>query len=223
VNGGRVSSRSLVSFDRPPGHAVEVASGMTGLGGPGIKTLELPNLAAIARVYQLGVSLPDAPLQVFRTLSAGLPRSTEAERLAVQREVFHKSLLAHWNHRCAMSGVTEPSLLRASHIVPWAECDDDAHRLDVHNGLLLSVVANSLADDTRPPNLRMAGERPRCPRPGRSFCTPVSRSLDWRLMFDELGLGTFGLLHLTNVFPFLCTARSPASAVVAADGIDDGR
>jgi len=30
-------------------------------------------------------------------------------------------------------------LLRASHIVPWAECDN-AQRLDVHNGLLLSAL-----------------------------------------------------------------------------------
>jgi putative restriction endonuclease len=29
--------------------------------------------------------------------------------------------------------------LRASHIVPWAECDD-AQRLDVHNGLLVSAL-----------------------------------------------------------------------------------
>lgn len=105
--------------------------------------------AAIARAYQLGVSLPDAPLQVFRKKSAGLPRSTEAERLVVQRigqHVFRPSLLAYWNHRCPMTGVSDPSLLRASHIVPWAECDDDAHRLDVHNGLLLSALWDAAFD-----------------------------------------------------------------------------
>ena len=130
-----------------PGVAAEMASETTGLGGPGVKTLELKTLAAlyaaIARAYQLGVSLPDAPLQTFRKLSAGLPRTTEAERLTVERigqDIFRKSLLAYWNNCCPMTGVTDPSLLRASHIVPWAECDDDAHRLDVHNGLLLSAL-----------------------------------------------------------------------------------
>jgi hypothetical protein len=109
------------------GVAAETTSETTGLGGPGVKTLELSNLAAlyaaIARVYQLGVSLPDAPLQAFRKMTAALPRTTETERLTVLRigqDVFRKSLLAYWNNRCPMTGVTEPSLLRASHIVPWA-------------------------------------------------------------------------------------------------------
>jgi hypothetical protein len=136
-----------------PGVAAEIARGTTDLSGPAVKTLEFSNLhqlyAAIARVYQLGVSLPDAPLQAFRKMTAGLPRTTETERLAVQRigqDVFRKSLLAYWNNRCPMTGVTEPSLLRASHIVPWAECDDDAHRLDVHNGLLLSALWDAAFD-----------------------------------------------------------------------------
>ena len=33
----------------------------------------------------------------------------------------------------------------ASHIVPWAECDD-AQRLDVHNGLLLSALWDAAFD-----------------------------------------------------------------------------
>jgi putative restriction endonuclease len=36
--------------------------------------------------------------------------------------------------------------VRASHIVPWAECDNDAHRLDVHNGLLLSALWDAAFD-----------------------------------------------------------------------------
>jgi len=35
--------------------------------------------------------------------------------------------------------------LRASHIVPWAECTD-AQRLDVHNGLLLSALWDAAFD-----------------------------------------------------------------------------
>jgi hypothetical protein len=45
-----------------------------------------------------------------------------------------------------MTGVTEPTLLRASLIVPWAECDNDAQRLDVHNGLLLSALWDAAFD-----------------------------------------------------------------------------
>ncbi len=136
-----------------PGVAAEIAGVTGGVDGPGVKTLEFSNLAAlyaaVARAYQLGVSLPDAPLQAFRQASAGMPRTTEAERLTVERigqDIFRKSLLAYWNNRCPMTGVTEPMLLRASHIVPWAECDDDAHRLEVYNGLLLSALWDAAFD-----------------------------------------------------------------------------
>jgi hypothetical protein len=136
-----------------PGVAAEIAPRTTAVDGPAIGTLEFSNLAAlyagIARAYQLGVSLPDAPLQVFLKQSAGLPRTTEAERLVVQRigqDVFRQSLLAYWSQRCPMTGVTDVSLLRASHIVPWAECDGDAQRLDVHNGLLLSALWDAAFD-----------------------------------------------------------------------------
>ena len=51
----------------------------------------------------------------------------------------------------------DPALLRASHIVPWADCGDE-QRLDVHNGLLLSALWDaafdkgliSFADDGQP-------------------------------------------------------------------------
>jgi len=36
--------------------------------------------------------------------------------------------------------------LRASQIVPWAECASDAERLDVHNGLLLSALWDAAFD-----------------------------------------------------------------------------
>ena len=38
------------------------------------------------------------------------------------------------------------ALLRASHIVPWAECASDAERLDVRNGLLLSSLWDAAFD-----------------------------------------------------------------------------
>jgi putative restriction endonuclease len=40
----------------------------------------------------------------------------------------------------------DAALLRASHIIPWAECESDAERLDVHNGLLLSALWDAAFD-----------------------------------------------------------------------------
>ena len=52
----------------------------------------------------------------------------------------------YWQRRCPLTGITDPALLRASHIVPWAECESDAERLDVHNGLLLSALWDAAFD-----------------------------------------------------------------------------
>jgi predicted restriction endonuclease len=51
----------------------------------------------------------------------------------------------YWGGRCPLTGITEPALLRASHIVPWSDCND-AQRLDVHNGLLLSALWDAAFD-----------------------------------------------------------------------------
>jgi hypothetical protein len=77
-----------------------------------------------------------------------LPQTTEAERLVVQRigqDIFRTALMDYWGARCPITGITDPALLRASHIVPWAECDD-AQRLDVHTGLLLSAIWDAAFD-----------------------------------------------------------------------------
>jgi hypothetical protein len=120
--------------------------------GPGLATFAFDTLtalhAALDRVYKLGVSLPDAPLARFRAQTAGLPQTTEVERLVVQRigqDIFRAALMDYWGARCPLTGITDPALLRASHIVPWAECDD-AQRLDVHNGLLLSALWDAAFD-----------------------------------------------------------------------------
>jgi HNH endonuclease len=120
--------------------------------GPGAATFSFTNSAdlyrSLDRVYRLAVSLPQVPLDRFKAKTAGLPGSTEAERLVIQRigqDVFREALLEYWGGRCPLTGITEPALLRASHIRPWAECTDE-QRLDVHNGLLLSALWDAAFD-----------------------------------------------------------------------------
>jgi hypothetical protein len=150
--GASPSGPWLLSIDHA-GVAAELgAAAVSSLHGPGLATSVFDTLAqlhaALGRVYKLAISLPDAPLSRFRAKTAGLPRTTEAERLVVQRigqDVFRDALMAYWGGRCPLTGITEPALLRASHIVPWAECDDE-QRLDVHNGLLLSALWDAAFD-----------------------------------------------------------------------------
>jgi hypothetical protein len=111
--------------------------------GPGHARYAFPVLGklygTLQRIYELSVSLPDAPLIEFEAKTANLPKTTEVERLIVQRigqDIFRERLMAYWQDRCPLTGITDPALLRASHIIPRADCDSDAERLN--NGLLLS-------------------------------------------------------------------------------------
>lgn len=120
--------------------------------GPGLATFAFATLrelhAALDRVYKLSVSLPEAPHARFRARTRDLPQTTEAERLVLQRigqDIFRDALMAYWGGSCPLTGITEPALLRASHIVPWSECDD-AQRLNVYNGLLLSALWDAAFD-----------------------------------------------------------------------------
>lgn len=121
--------------------------------GPGLARYAFETLggvyALLPRIYQLAASLPDAPLREFENKIRDLPKTTEAERLIVQRvgqDIFRASLIDYWQGRCPLTGITDTALLRASHIVPWKACSSDAERLDVHNGLLLSALWDAAFD-----------------------------------------------------------------------------
>ncbi|WP_395515532.1 HNH endonuclease [Pseudorhizobium flavum] len=142
----------LLALDHP-GVIAEMDLEPISVEGPGLARFRFADLvllyAAMPRVYELALSLPNAPLHEFLDQTNGLPRSTEAERLVVQRvgqNIFRERLMAYWQGHCPLTGITDTSLLRASHIKPWSECESDAERLDVHNGLLLSALWDAAFD-----------------------------------------------------------------------------
>jgi hypothetical protein len=131
----------------------ELALPAIDLPGPGLTHFVFDALgtlyAILSRVYELGVSLPNGPLEVFVAQTQALPKETEAERLAIQRigqNIFRNSLLVYWSRRCPLTGIADTALLRASHIKPWKACNTDFERLDVHNGLLLSALWDAAFD-----------------------------------------------------------------------------
>lgn len=120
-------------------------------GAAGGRTV--PNVPALHRLlrraFQLSRALPNELLHAFEKQVAELPKATEAERLVVQRvgqNLFRNGLLALWEGRCAVTGLAVPALLRASHIKPWADCETDAERLDVYNGILLAPHLDAAFD-----------------------------------------------------------------------------
>jgi hypothetical protein len=151
-SGGRL----LVALSR-----ADVGRGLAEMGAPveaGLPhgasvVLDVENISALTRLlrraYQLARTLPNELLKNFTEKTANLPRTTEAERLVVQRvgqDVFRDGLLEYWEGKCAVTGLAVPELLRASHIKPWADCETDAERLDVFNGLLLAPHLDALFD-----------------------------------------------------------------------------
>lgn len=142
----------LLSIDHAGVAAEMSGQPISPVSGPGLVTFLFATSselhAALGRVYKLAVSLPDAPLLRFRAKTKNLPKTTDAERLVIQRvgqDIFRDALMQYWGSCCPLTGITEPALLRASHIVPWADCDDE-QRLNVHNGLLLSALWDAAFD-----------------------------------------------------------------------------
>jgi predicted restriction endonuclease len=66
--------------------------------------------------------------------------------MAVMRSGWRVSQFQASAQALGMAGIVEPALLQASHIKPWACCESEAERLDVHNGLLLSVLWDAAFD-----------------------------------------------------------------------------
>lgn len=103
---------------------------------------------AIRRTYELAQSLPTLPLEKFHQEMEKVG-ATERDALVRQRvgqDIFRQALMTYWRETCPITGITDPELLRASHIIPWAKCSSDADRLDVHNGLLLSSLWDAAFD-----------------------------------------------------------------------------
>lgn len=84
--------------------------------------------------------LPEAAMQpAGDTEAAVLVRARKGQGL-------FRARVANYSSKCRVTGVAEPSLLRASHIKPWSKCESNEERLDGANGLLLSPHVDLLFD-----------------------------------------------------------------------------
>lgn len=63
----------------------------------------------------------------------------------IGQNLFRQRVIYRWNGECAVTKFDVTRALVASHILPWAESDND-QRLDANNGILLSPTYNSLFD-----------------------------------------------------------------------------
>ena len=76
------------------------------------------------------------------------PNKTERKGLVTSRigqGFYRDKIIKKWERKCAISGIDIPTILIASHIVPWSESTNE-ERLDVENGILLSPLYDALFD-----------------------------------------------------------------------------
>jgi hypothetical protein len=97
---------------------------------------------------------------------------------------------------CRLTGVTNPSLLIASHIKPWRLCDTAQERLDGMNGLMLTPDADLLFDRGFI-SFEDAGEVRVSPRVDRS---DLGRLGLHQLAWDGLGVGEAPAIWRTGSF-----------------------
>jgi HNH endonuclease len=103
----------------------------------------------LMRCLQLSLSLPRSILNAFEIECAAGISQTEGEALVKKRigqEKFRAGLVEFWKGQCAISGLEVVELLKASHIKPWASCENNEERLSVFNGLLLSPNLDAAFD-----------------------------------------------------------------------------
>jgi predicted restriction endonuclease len=63
----------------------------------------------------------------------------------IGQEQFSRKVRHAWDDACAVTGTRVREAIRASHIKPWADCND-RQRLDHHNGLALVATLDALFD-----------------------------------------------------------------------------
>ena len=66
-------------------------------------------------------------------------------KVRINQYFFRQMILSSYDNQCCITGINIPTLLNASHIVPWSK--DEKNRLNPHNGLCLNVIHDKAFDN----------------------------------------------------------------------------
>lgn len=132
------------------------STGRTGLGNAGSLDKEVwaefhadwEKLAVECEMLRRNLDHAAPPLDEADELLIPEDFSGETRRIVTEQRIkqnfFRRAVLSSYRSRCCMSGLSEPRLLVASHIVPWSK--DKANRLNPSNGLCLSAIHDKAFD-----------------------------------------------------------------------------
>ena len=87
------------------------------------------------------------PIEKVLHISGANLQGKDRESVVKQRvnqNVFRTMILNNYESTCAITGINIPSMLIASHIIPWA--DDEENRLNPENGICLSPLYDKAFD-----------------------------------------------------------------------------
>ncbi|MBF6607883.1 MAG: HNH endonuclease [Flavobacterium sp.] len=114
----------------------------------------LPRVGIKFTFKRQGIFLPyrpellNPPIDLVADPLGLFPLETQKERFVntrVGQGAYRKRIIHRWEYKCAVTGFDHLQVLVASHIIPWAESDDN-QRIDVNNGILLSPTYDALFD-----------------------------------------------------------------------------
>lgn len=158
---GGFVARLLSSPPSLPGELARSFAAVLSAADPTTTAYLLADEAALARWLRraaaLAQALPNQAMTAFvadvqaalASLEPAAAKNTEVQRmvrLRVGQRAFRQAMLDYWQGSCAVTGLALPQALKASHAKAWALCTEDAERLDVFNGFLLSANLDALFD-----------------------------------------------------------------------------
>lgn len=125
---------------------VELARGVKGLSGASRADRALFEeylRDPVGTLAQIESPLTMPPDEESETVA---PSDTLAlRRVRLTQDVFRRNVRVAYGHRCAVSGIELETLLRASHIKPWA-ASAERERTDPRNGILLAPFYDAAFD-----------------------------------------------------------------------------
>ncbi len=101
----------------------------------------LSGLNASVNAFTVGDSLTDT---YTSDIPLGLNRET-ITRARIGQSFFRNAILANYEEKCCMTGISVPKLLIASHIIPWADANSE-ERTNPSNGLCLNALHDKAFD-----------------------------------------------------------------------------
>lgn len=105
--------------------------------------IEEKKASEIVSSHTKGSAISNQLITLFDIDKKGLDKEVPA-KVRLGQSYFRKMVLANYANKCCVSGLNIPQLLRASHIVSWAE--NVKHRMDPENGLCLSATYDAAFD-----------------------------------------------------------------------------